>query len=173
MHLKLGWSCITLMQNSLASFAKILVVFACLEKPQQFSSIFIARCRKNWQCLANFAKKNCHDLGKRKQKSKKFLHKKTKTPSFGDWSCLRLLFRFISCSLEKKPNTGFRDKNLQKSHLSLTSFCVILKIRKAKSSSQINSCFYSMFAKRARVNEPTLVDHVSEKFSDQLVANLP
>ena len=62
----------------------------------------------------------------------------------------------------KKANTGFHDKNLQNPHLSLISFSAIFKIRKAKSSSQINSCFYPMFAKWARLNEPTLVDHVFE-----------
>ena len=33
---------------------------------------------------------------------------------------------------------------------------------KAKFSSQIGACFYPMFANGARVNEPTLVVHVSE-----------
>ena len=83
MRLKLGWSCITLMQNSLASFAKILVVFACLEKPQQFSSIFIARCRKNWQCLANFAKKTAMILARENRSPRNFCTKKPRRQALG------------------------------------------------------------------------------------------
>ena len=85
---------------------------------------------------------NCHDDGTKNQKSKKFLHKKTKTPSTGDWSCLRLLLlRFLSCSLEEKsPILVFITKtckndishwfpfapNLRhgKQNLLLKSFCV-------------------------------------------------
>ena len=90
------------MEDSLVSFAKLLFIFACLEKTATVFLEFFARSWKNLQYLANFAKNNPHDGGKRNQKSKKFLHKKTKTPSLADWGCLRLLFRFISCSLEEK-----------------------------------------------------------------------
>ena len=91
------------MQDSLASFAKILDLFACLERTPTLFLHFFPRSWKDVQYLAKFAKINCHDDGKKNQKSKKFLHKKTKTPSTGDWSCLRLLLlRFLSCSLEEK-----------------------------------------------------------------------
>ena len=73
-----------------------------LKEPQHFTWFLFYRSRKNLQHLANFAKNICHDLGKRNQKSKNFIHQKTKTASTGDWSCLRLLLGFISCSLEEK-----------------------------------------------------------------------
>ena len=102
MQLKLEWSCIGLMQDSLASFAKILDLFACLEWTPTIFLHFVPRSWKDVQYLAKFAKINCHDDGKKNQNSNKFLHKKTQTPTTGDWSCRRLLFRFISCSLEEK-----------------------------------------------------------------------
>ena len=73
-----------------------------LKEPQQFSWFLFIRSWKNLQYLANFAKKICYDRGYRNQKCKTFIHKKTKTPSTGDCSCLRLLLTFISCSLEEK-----------------------------------------------------------------------
>ena len=73
-----------------------------LKEPQHFSWFLFLRYWKNLQHLANFAKNNCHDRGKRNQKSRNFIHKKTKTPSTGDWSCRSLLLRFFSCSLEEK-----------------------------------------------------------------------
>ena len=41
-------------------------------------------------------------------------------------------------------------------------FCAILKIWKAKSSSQMGAFFYPIFANWVRVNEPTSVVHVFE-----------
>ena len=52
--------------------------------------------------------------------------------------------------------------------------CAILKIWKAKSSSQKGAFFYPMFVNWARVNEPTSVVHVFEcHFFHQIVAKLP
>ena len=79
---------------------------------------FFARSWKNLQYLANFAKNNCHDGGKRNQKSKKFLHKEIKTPSTVDWSSLRPLFRFVSCSLEEKSLILFFMTKTCKNHIS-------------------------------------------------------
>ena len=140
--------------------------------PNKFLAFF-PRSWKDVRYLAKFAKINCHDDGKKNQNSKKFLHKKTKTSTTGEWSCLHVLFRFISCSLEERsPILVFVTKSLQKWHLSLISFCAKIKIRKAESS-QINFCFHPMFVKWALVNEPTLVHQVFEMFLNQLVANLP
>ena len=59
------------------------IVLVFLPRSPKIFLDFFPRSWKILQNLANFAKNNCQDLGKKCQKSKKFLGKKTKTPSTG------------------------------------------------------------------------------------------
>ena len=59
------------------------IVLVFLPKSPKIFLDFFPRSWKTLQILANLAKNNCQDLGKKCQKSKKFLGKKTKTPSTG------------------------------------------------------------------------------------------
>ena len=72
------------MQDFLVSLAKILDILGFVDKnSKNFLEYFFPRSWKILQNLANLAKNNFQDLGKKCQKSKKFLGKKTKTSSTG------------------------------------------------------------------------------------------
>ena len=75
----------------LGSLAKILDSLGFPAKKCKNFLGFLSTILKN---LANLTKNNCQDLGKKFQKSKKFLGKKTKTPSTGQLMTL-MLFRMI------------------------------------------------------------------------------
>ena len=60
------------------------IVLVFLPRSAKIFLDFFPRSWKILQNLANLAKNNCQDLGKKCQKSKKFLGKKTKTPSTGN-----------------------------------------------------------------------------------------
>ena len=69
-----------MIQDFLVSLAKILDILGFLAKKSKHFFGFLSTILKN---LANLAKNNCQDLGKKFQKSKKFLGKKTKKPNTG------------------------------------------------------------------------------------------
>ena len=162
------------MQDCLAPFAKILFIFACPERTPTIFLVSFSTILKKLAISCELCQEYFPWSWQEKSEVQKFYsQEKQDTKHWGlklSTSFVRIHFMLVR---RKKSNTGFHDKNLKNPHLSLTSFCAILKILKAKYSSQINSCFYPMFAKWDRVNEPTLVDHVSEKLFIQLVANLP
>ena len=62
------------MQDFLVSLAKMLDVLDFVAKNSKNFLGFLSTILKN---LANLAKNNCQDLGKKCQKSKNFLNKKT------------------------------------------------------------------------------------------------
>ena len=71
------------MQDFLVSLSISWLFLLLLPKtPRIFLDYFLRSC-KILQNLVNLAKNNCQDFGKKCQQSKKFLGKKTKTPSTG------------------------------------------------------------------------------------------
>ena len=162
-----------LMQDSLDSFAKILDLFACLERTPTLFLHFFPRSWKDVQYLAKFARLIAMMMARKKSEVQEVSSQEHQDAKH--W-VLKLSTSFVKIHFmlvrRKKSNTGFDNKNLQKWHLSLISFCAKFKIRKAKSSSQIILCFHPMFAKWAFVNELTLVDPVFENFFNQLVVIL-
>ena len=99
------------------------------QEVQKFFWISFHDLEKILQNFANLAKYNCQDLGKKFQKSKKFLGKKTKTPSTGN---LVNFFEFQSFSTKnpfQQSDISGRKQIKSKVNSKLKSsfsFCAVL-----------------------------------------------